>query len=39
MSRQGEGQVKIEMQFLADMYVTCDVCHGRDTTPRLRGEA
>ncbi len=25
---QGEGQVKIEMQFLADMYVTCDVCHG-----------
>ncbi|MEK7458327.1 MAG: excinuclease ABC subunit UvrA, partial [Patescibacteria group bacterium] len=27
-SCQGEGQVKIEMQFLADMYVTCDVCHG-----------
>ncbi len=25
---QGEGQVKIEMQFLADIYVTCDVCHG-----------
>ncbi len=25
---QGEGQIKIEMQFLADMYVTCDVCHG-----------
>lgn len=24
----GEGQVKIEMQFLADIYVTCDVCHG-----------
>lgn len=25
---QGEGQIKIEMQFLSDMYVTCDVCHG-----------
>lgn len=25
---QGEGQVKIEMQFLADIYVTCDICHG-----------
>ena len=25
---QGEGQIKIEMQFLPDMYVECDVCHG-----------
>ncbi len=25
----GEGQIKIEMQFLADVYVTCDVCHGK----------
>ncbi len=26
---QGEGQIKIEMQFLPDIYVNCDVCHGR----------
>ena len=26
---RGEGQIKIEMQFLADVYVTCDVCHGK----------
>jgi excinuclease ABC subunit A len=25
---QGDGQVKIEMQFMADVYVTCDVCNG-----------
>jgi excinuclease ABC subunit A len=27
-SCQGDGQIKIEMQFLPDVYVTCDVCHG-----------
>ncbi|NDJ63114.1 MAG: excinuclease ABC subunit UvrA [Chloroflexi bacterium] len=25
---EGQGQLKIEMQFLADLYVPCDVCHG-----------
>jgi len=25
---EGEGQKKIEMQFLSDIYVTCDVCKG-----------
>ncbi len=25
---EGEGQIKIEMQFLPDVYVTCEVCNG-----------
>ena len=26
---QGEGEVKIEMQFMADIYLTCDSCKGK----------
>ncbi len=25
---QGQGQLRIEMQFLPDLYIPCDVCHG-----------
>lgn len=28
-SCQGDGLIKVEMHFLADIYVTCDVCHGK----------
>lgn len=31
-SCQGEGQIKIEMQFLPDVYVTCEVCKGKRYT-------
>lgn len=26
---QGDGNIKIEMNFLPDVYITCDVCHGK----------
>jgi excinuclease ABC subunit A len=26
---EGEGQIKVEMQFMADIYLKCEVCHGK----------
>jgi excinuclease ABC subunit A len=26
---EGEGLIKVEMQFMADIHLTCDVCHGK----------
>lgn len=26
---EGDGVIRVEMHFLADVYVTCDVCHGQ----------
>ena len=26
---RGDGQIKVEMQFLPDMYITCDECNGK----------
>ena len=26
---QGEGEIKVEMQFMADVYLICDHCHGK----------
>lgn len=26
---EGEGEIKVEMQFMADIFLTCEVCHGK----------
>ena len=31
----GDGVIKVEMQFLADVYLTCEVCGGRKFKPRV----
>lgn len=31
---EGEGEIKVEMQFMADIFLTCEVCNGR----RFKGE-
>ncbi len=32
---EGEGQVRVEMQFLADVFVPCEVCDGTRFKPRV----
>ena len=34
---KGDGIIKIEMQFLPDVYVPCEVCHGQALQPRDPG--
>lgn len=31
----GDGVIKVEMQFLADVYLTCDVCGGQKFKPKV----
>ena len=34
-SCEGEGEVKVEMQFLADVFVPCEVCEGKRFKPQV----
>jgi excinuclease ABC subunit A len=34
---EGEGQIKIEMQFLPDVYITCEVCNGKQYNKEALG--
>ena len=31
----GDGVIKVEMQFLSDVYLTCDVCDGKKFQPKI----
>jgi len=31
----GDGMIKVEMQFLSDVYLTCDVCGGKKFKPKI----
>ncbi len=31
----GDGMIKVEMQFLSDVYLTCDVCGGKKFKPKV----
>jgi excinuclease ABC subunit A len=33
----GDGRVRVDMQFMADVYLTCDACSGRRYQPRVLG--
>ena len=35
---KGDGIIRIEMQFLPDVYVPCEVCHGKRYNSRLLSE-